>query len=133
MKNKNQEEIEKIKALMKENERQIQEIQAQIEENEKERKRIKNELIKNKVSMGISIIWFYISTILKIPAYTLMTIYLCISLLWDKNLYALMVNIYHQRYTQDELDVIFGHFLKVSNHLAFIFYIVLFGLYTFFN
>lgn len=127
----NQEEIEKIKALMQENEREIEEIKAKIKQAEKEKKEIKLKIVKTNILIYWQTFWFYASNILKLPVYILMVLYMTASLLWDRNLYAMMLNIYHQRYTREELDIIFGHFNTLANHATFLFYILILSWYTF--
>ena len=134
----NQTEKERIEAKIKKNEEEIKRIQAEIDKNNesiKENKRQQKNLIfkifKGETAIIFNHFWFYFSNIMKIPVYILFIIYIALSMLWDKNMFAMLMNIYNNKYTRSELDIIFGHFNTLINHATFIFYIILLSCYTF--
>jgi predicted PurR-regulated permease PerM len=134
----NQTEKERIEAQIKKNEEEIKRIQAEIDKNNesiKENKRQQKSLIfkifKGETAILINYFWFYFSNTMKIPVYILFIIYIALSMLWDKNMFAMLMNIYNSKYTRNELDIIFGHFNTLINHATFIFYIILLSCYTF--
>ena len=136
----NQTEKERLEAQIKKNEEEIKRIQAEIDKNNesiKENKRQQKSLIfkifKGETVSLLNQLWFFFSNTKKIPVYILFIIYIALSMLWDKNMFAMLMNIYNGRYTRDELDIIFGHFSTLTNHATFIFYIVLLSWYTFFS
>jgi hypothetical protein len=136
----NQSEKERLEAKIKKNEEEIKRIQDEIEqnnrlikENKKKQKSLIFKIFKGEVAIFLNHFWFYFSQIMKLPVYILFVIYITLSMLWDKNMFAMLMNIYNGRYTRDELDIIFGHFSTLTNHATFIFYIVLLSWYTFFS
>ena len=134
----NQSEKERLEAKIKKNEEEIKRIQSQIEqnnilikENKKRQKSLIFKIFKSEIAIFLRHFWFYFSQAMKLPVYILFVIYITLSMLWDKNMFAMLMNIYNGRYTREELDIIFGHFSTLTNHATFIFYIILLSCYTF--
>jgi hypothetical protein len=138
MENKTEREL--IEEKIRQNEEQIQLIKAQIEENDKiikENKEKQKSLILKIIKTNLRIVWNYISYpivfALKIPVYFLFLIFITVALFFNKNILAMMLNIYHNRYSPYELKTIFDYVNTLTNHLTFIFYIILLSIYVFVN
>ena len=140
MENQNQTEKERLEAEIRKNEEEIKRIQDEIDktnelikENKREQKSLIFKIVKGNVAIFFNYFWFYFSNTAKLPIYILAILYIGITLIWDRNMLALLLNIYNGRYSKDELDIIFGYFTTVTNHATFIFYIVLLSWYSFFS
>jgi len=134
----NKTEKERIEAQIKKNEEEIKRIQAEIDktnesikENKRQQKSLIFKIFKGETVILLNHLWFFFSNTMKIPVYILFIIYIALSMLWDKNMFAMLMNIYNSKYTRNELDIIFGHFNTLINHATFIFYIILLSCYTF--
>lgn len=138
MENKTEREL--IEEKIRQNEEEISRIRAEIEENNRkieEAKKKRNKTILKMIKINILMAWnnisFYVVFALKIPVYILFLLFITVAIFFNKNLLAMMLNIYHNRYSREELDVIFGYANNLTNHLAFIFYIILLTFYVYTN
>ncbi len=138
MENKTEKEL--IEEKIRQNEEEIRLIKAKIEENNKiikENKAKQKSLILKIIKTNLRIAWNYISYpivfSLKIPVYFLFLIFITVALFFNKNILAMMLNIYHNRYSPNELKTIFDYVNTLTNHLTFIFYIILLSIYVFVN
>ena len=111
----NQKEL--LEAKIKENEEAIKRIQDKMRENERIMRETKRALLWNKlkIAKSKSLIWLYnvwfkfwfnLKFLIKSPAVLIFLISLAIQSSWDVNLRAMIMNIYHKRYTKDELKII---------------------------
>lgn len=136
MENKTEREL--IEEKIRKNEEEIKRIQAELEENDrhiKEVKKARNKAVLKIIKNNILIAWNYISIplvfALKIPVYLLFLLFITVALFFNKNILAMMLNIYHNRYSPHDLKVIFDYVNNITNHLTFIFYIILLSVYVF--
>lgn len=138
MENKTEKEL--IEEQIRKTDEEIERIKAQIEKNNKLIKEGKREIMSNKLKIiknNFLISWnnvsFFVVFALKIPVYILFLVFITVAVFFNKNLLAMLLNIYHNRYSREELDVIFGYANNLTNHLAFIFYIMLLTFYVYTN
>jgi hypothetical protein len=119
-------QIREIKAKMKENKRKIRQNKIGMFVN-----RLK--IIKGRFLILLHNIWLQVRFALKVPVILILFILIALRSIWDVNLRAMLLNIYHRRYNEDELMIILGHFDNITTHGAFVFYIILLACHLYFN